>query len=580
MNLFSLKSASSADFLTSESFDCNDSFGHGFFQRRLLLLSIISIFIGNSETAIMSVIAKDVDHWCKQPPALNVSVASWKKRAIPVEEDGRFSRCHVYKHPEDPNDTQVVPCDEWSYDDQRAVQTIVSVWNLVCPRSGLLVLALAIQYLGSIVLLVTTGPVSDWIGRAPAITVVIPILLVTTVIGCVPTTYFFFAIVRFFVSGSAMCSLALCTIINFEVMAHQNRPLHVILCFALGFVLADTWISIMGYIEMNWTLKQAIFVAPTLLSLPAVFVMPESPRWLIASGRLKAAECVMLEAAKKNKFPLPSTASLLDRLSAQVDKNKGRIGSGGEYMLEGCSVRQRALIMFGSYFSISFSLYVTIFSSASRREGILQIISSVVTLLGFAWMLVVVTKFPLLKILTGCFATLGAAQCALSLATALNPPIISHALIVVIRPLVGVGMVVSIAYTLELFPTALRGTALCWTLGSGRIGTVCAFVMFKLQQFGREDVAFATAGSLMLASVLAFRRLPPATTVECAKIKASRQSALRNEVMGHMKRTLEQPTPERRFQGRQSPATPSKASSRKSKSRLGKSPKPRKQRDN
>ncbi|KAH9374204.1 hypothetical protein HPB48_018992 [Haemaphysalis longicornis] len=362
-------------------------------------------------------------------------------------------------------------------------------------------------------------------------------------------------------------------------MAHQNRPLHVILCFALGYVLADTWISIMGYIEMNWTLKQAIFVAPTVLSLPAAFVMPESPRWLIANGRLKVAECIMLEAAKKNNFPLPSTASLLDRLCAQVEKNKGRIGSGGEDMLEGCSVRQRALIMFGAYFSISFSLYVTMFSSASRREGSLQIISSVVTLLGFASMLVVVTKFPLLKILTGCFAALGAAQCALSLATALNPPVISNALIVVIRPLVGVGMVVSIAYTLELFPTTLRGTALCWTLGSGRIATVCAFVMFGLHQVGREDVAFAMAGSLLLASVLAFRRLPPAVTVECAKIKASRPSALRNEVMGHMKRTLVQPLPERRPQGTQSTGI-SKASSRKSKRRRRKSSVPRKQSDN
>ncbi|XP_077560550.1 solute carrier family 22 member 13-like [Haemaphysalis longicornis] len=575
MNLFTLKSVSSSDFLTSETFDCHDAFGHGFFQRRLLLLSIITIFIGNSETAIMSVIAKDVDHWCRQPSGLNVSVASWKNRTIPVEADGRFSRCHVYKHPDDPNDTQVVTCDEWNYDDQRAEQTIVSVWNLVCERRLLLVFGLAIQFLGPIVLLLTTGPLSDWIGRAPVITAVIPILLIATLIGCVPTTYVFFTIVRFFASGSALCSLALCTIINFEVMAHQNRPLHVILCFAFAFVLADAWITIMGYIEMNWTLKQAIFVAPTLLSLPAVFVLPESPRWLIASGRLKAAEGVMLEAAKKNNFPLPFTASLLDRLSAQVDKNKERVGGEGEDMLEGCSVRQRALIMFGSYFSISFSLYVTIFSSASLREGILQMISSIVTILGFAGMFVVVTKFPLLKVLTGCFAALGAAQCALSVATALNPPAISNVLIVVIRPLVSIGMVVSIAYTLELFPTALRGTALCWTVVSGRIGTVCAFVMFGLQQVGREDVGFATAGTLLLASVVAFRRLPPATTVECAKIKASRPSALRNKAMGHMKRTLDQPLPERRFQGTESPAT-STFSSRKSKRRRRKSSKSRK----
>ncbi|XP_077525801.1 solute carrier family 22 member 13-like [Haemaphysalis longicornis] len=527
----------------------------------------------------MSLIARDVDHWCRQPPDLNVSVASWKHRAIPVQEDGRFSRCHVYKHPDDPNDTQVVTCNEWNYDDQRAVQTIVSAWNLVCHRRGLLVFVLAIQHLGSIVLLVATGPVADCIGRAPVIMVVILVLLVATLIGCFATTYVFFMIVRFFVSGSAMCSLALCTIINFEVMTHQNRPFHVILCFAGGFVLADVWISIMGYVEMNWTLKQAIFVAPTVLLLPAVFLMPESPRWLIASGRLKAAECVMLEAAKKNNFPLPFTASLLDKLSAQVDKNKERVGGEGEDMLEGCSIRQRALIMFGSYFSISFSLYVTIFSSASRHESVLQIISSIVTPLGFAWMLVVVTKFPLLKILTRCFVALGAAQCALSLATAFNPQVLRDALIVVIRPLVSIGMVVSIAYTLELFPTALRGTALCWTVVSGRMGTVCAFVTFVLHQAGREDVAFAIAGSLMLASVLAFRRLPPAVTVECAKIKASGTSALLQKSIGHMRKSLDQPLTERRVQGTESPAS-SKASSRKSKSRLRRSSYPRKQRSN
>ncbi|KAH9374201.1 hypothetical protein HPB48_018989 [Haemaphysalis longicornis] len=577
MNLFSTKSTSSLDLLISEGFDCHDAFGHGLFQRRLLLLTIIAIFVANSEGALLAVIASDVDHWCRQPPNLNVSVTFWKNSAIPVEANGRLSRCHIYKHPEDPNDTQVVTCDEWNYDDQRAMQTVVSVWNLVCHRRGRLALVLVTQFLGSIVFLVATGPASDWIGRVKVITLIIPILLVATIILCVATTYAFFTITRFFVSGLAICSMALCSIVNFEVMAHQNRPLHVIFCSAMGFLVADLWRGIMGYFEIHWKLKQVIFLTPVILSLPAVFVMPESPRWLIASGQLKEAECAMLAAAEQNNFPLPSTAAFLGRLSAQVDKNRKRTGKAKEDVLEGCSFRLRALIMFGCYFSVCFSLYITIFSSVSRREGFLQIISSIMVFLAFTGMVVVVTKFPLLKVLTACFAALGAVQCALSMATTLNTPVISRALIVVMRPLALVGMVVSIAYTLELFPTALRGTALCWTLGSGRFGAVVACATFGLQQVGREDVAFASAGSILWLSLLAFRRLPPATTVECSKMEASRRVTLREEAVDHMKSTLKHLLPGR--PRRSMPSSPSSPASPKAESSRPKSPKLRKQRN-
>ena len=62
--------------------------------------------------------------------------------------------------------------------------------------------------------------------------------------------------------------------------------------------------SILGLVAMgisDWKTLQIVVSAPLFLLLLLYFVLPESPRWLIATGRYKEAKETIEKAAKMNK---------------------------------------------------------------------------------------------------------------------------------------------------------------------------------------------------------------------------------------------------------------------------------------
>ena len=50
----------------------------------------------------------------------------------------------------------------------------------------------------------------------------------------------------------------------------------------------------------DWKMLQIVVSAPLFLLLLLYFVLPESPRWLIATGRYKEAKKTIEKAAKMN----------------------------------------------------------------------------------------------------------------------------------------------------------------------------------------------------------------------------------------------------------------------------------------
>ena len=67
--------------------------------------------------------------------------------------------------------------------------------------------------------------------------------------------------------------------------------------FAIGEVL----VSFIAYTIRDWKTFQIVVSAPLFLLLLLYFIVPESPRWLIATGRLTEAKDILEKASRKNK---------------------------------------------------------------------------------------------------------------------------------------------------------------------------------------------------------------------------------------------------------------------------------------
>ncbi|KAL1436966.1 hypothetical protein MTO96_048987 [Rhipicephalus appendiculatus] len=527
------------DFLTSESFDCYDAFGHGTFQRRLLLLCTIAPFLANLHGCLFRLILRDVEYWCKlpaPPPHYNISLVEWRNLLLPEEIDGQLSRCRRYGNPHTPNGStpDTIPCTEWAYSDDGDLSrtSIVSDWDLVCQRRVLVDVMIAVHCFGACLLTIMAGSLADSVGRMPVLLAAVTILVISTVAGCLSKSYVTFVAVKFFSSGSVAAVMNITVMSAFEVTTHNNRPLHVIFAGTLGLLFSDIWYATIAPLEVGWMLKQTVFMLPTMLMLPSFCVVWESPRWLIAKARFEEAEAVMMSAATINHFPIDHTALLTDKLKTAMARNAVRLPSIDEDMLGGYSIRRRALILSLSYFAITFSVFVPTFAPANGKEPWYTLSSFLVNLLGYGVMDFMITRLTMLTVMNVWFAVLSVLECLLSLGVGTDFGLLSPALVMVATSFFYSGSVLCLVYALELFPTAVRGTAVCWVFACGRLGALLATIAREYQRLGRADVVHAVAGGLLLASMVAQRGLPHATNVECTKIEKRRSSAMGKRSIG------------------------------------------------
>ncbi|XP_070382741.1 solute carrier family 22 member 7-like [Dermacentor albipictus] len=597
MDLLFPQRLAGADLRTSESFDCEEGFGHGPFQKRTLLLIFLGVFSLTSQTDVVPLVTTDVDHWCKPLAGFNISAADWKNIAIPTEADGRFSRCRVYercKPPvqpssssedgnigsgpadagwwysrcflgerelDDTNDTSAAPCDEWDYDVRTAETSAVSYWNMVCHRRLLPAALVTLQTIGSVISLTLLGAFVDYVGRRAMLVGSAVAVVTCTVCTMVATSYVSYALARFLSGGSVAAYAVFAFLIPFEVMTHTNRPHQVLFVTVVSAAINEVWKAIVKSMVVDWRLKQAILLAPTAFLLPALSVAGESPRWLVAKGRLDAAEAVMMQAATTNNFPLATTACLVQKLREQVENRTGQKDTDKDDLIDCHSLRRRALAMFFVCFCMSFVYHVSTFSTARLGEFWIPGLTVVVTLLTYAAMHFLLTGVALITVLTTCFVLTGIIQCALSIAAAVGLDTVTKVLLALSKGASTVIFVHCLTYVLELFPSAVRGGAIFWAFASGRVAATCASMIFVLKPNAHEDVLFGVTGLFIFACLRVIRALPRTTVVEEAKIVTRLASDSTRITMDHMKRTLVRQTPEKAL--KTTSADSSKSSGRK-----------------
>ncbi|KAL1421433.1 hypothetical protein MTO96_004126 [Rhipicephalus appendiculatus] len=353
---------------------------------------------------------------------------------------------------------------------------------------------MASQQAGSAVFLLLSGAAADLFGRMPVL------LVVTTATDCDDSS---------------------------QLPGHRTTPLYIIFSATASFLLGDVWFTIIRVLEVSWHLKQAVFLSPTLLLLAAFVVVQESPRWLIAKGHLEEAEAVMMTAAELNHFPLSGTACLVDKLRRDRWKYRNSVPASGHErpLLDARSVRRRSLTMFPILFSLMFGVLTDVIAIMARsddnedRSVWFMVVMLVGTLLSYMTMYTLVTRFALVKVLSVSSAVAGCTHCLLSFTASFYS--VTTVLLALSHGILAVAVGVSIAYVMEIVPTAVRGVALCWALACGSIGAGCACSTLVLQQLGREDVAFG---------------------IECAvsDVANKRHASLSSKAsIDHMKKTLD-----------------------------------------
>ncbi|XP_063882013.1 organic cation transporter protein-like [Scylla paramamosain] len=196
--------------------------------------------------------------------------------------------------------------------------TLTSQFNLVCGRAYLRATYQSMYSFSSIAGSLVSGFAADRYGRKPVV-VVSQILYVATAIGITFLSSFNGILAFRFILGSL--GTPTFYMMGMEVCETKWRSL-------VGIVMALPWaIGTMlwggaGYLIRDWYWLQLFVSLPTLIVIPVLFLIDESPRWLIVTGRHDKALKVLRRASRLNKTTLPSDSQLLSMFKEIEHENE------------------------------------------------------------------------------------------------------------------------------------------------------------------------------------------------------------------------------------------------------------------
>ncbi|OXU19035.1 hypothetical protein TSAR_011958 [Trichomalopsis sarcophagae] len=194
-----------------------------------------------------------------------------------------------------------VECTQWEFDRSVFPETIISQWNLVCSRSHYANLQQSILMFGILLGSISFGFLSDRFGRKLPLMVSI-VLQLASGIGCAVVPWFPALLLMKFLSavatgGTMVTSYVICM----EIVGKSWRAAITIL-YQIPYSLGHMSLAGLAYWFRHWQHLQIAMTLPSIILLGYWWVVPESPRWLLAMGSQRAACKVLQTAAKINKL--------------------------------------------------------------------------------------------------------------------------------------------------------------------------------------------------------------------------------------------------------------------------------------
>ncbi|XP_017702915.1 PREDICTED: solute carrier family 22 member 14 isoform X5 [Rhinopithecus bieti] len=195
------------------------------------------------------------------------------------------------------------------------------------------------------------GLITDKIGRYPAILLSLLGLIIFGFGTAFVNSFHLYLLFRFGISqsvvGYAISSVSLAT----EWLVGEHRAHAIILehCF---FAVGAMLLTGIAYSLPHWRL---LFLVGGVLAVPLIsyiWILPESPRWLMMKGKVKEAKQMLCYAASVNKKTIPS--NLLDEV--QLPRKKVTQAS----VLDFCKNRQLCkviLLMSCVWFTVSYTYF-------------------------------------------------------------------------------------------------------------------------------------------------------------------------------------------------------------------------------
>ncbi|XP_067885469.1 solute carrier family 22 member 4-like isoform X3 [Heterodontus francisci] len=284
----------------------------GCYQRTIFFLLSIGLIPNGYVGLCMVFLADTPQHHCRLSNSSNMTIeeTSFTNLSLllpmeTVEGEQVYSKCTRFKTQVQDgfNDTirETEHCvDGWVYSKDRYISTIVSEWDLVCENGWKGPMATSVVYFGMTSGAFISGHISDRYGRKNVLYGAMIIQITLSFIQTTSWSWELFCTLCFFIGFGDMSNFVAAFVLGTEVLGKTTRTtyatLGVCMFYAIGYII----LPFFAYHIRNWRMLLFALTLPEILYIPSWWLIPESPRWLIAQGRMTEAEKIVQGFAKKN----------------------------------------------------------------------------------------------------------------------------------------------------------------------------------------------------------------------------------------------------------------------------------------
>ncbi|XP_074549423.1 solute carrier family 22 member 13-like [Halichoeres trimaculatus] len=462
----------------------------GLFQKRLLAaLCMPSIFVAFDVIGQVFT-GMSFEHNCNTDWILergfNLTEERQRNLTLPVNKDGKFESCKMFTPVDWDLETieayginSTTSCIHgWDYQAPPGSSSIMTEFDLVCERSGLIEASQSIYMAGYMIGALTYGAISDRFGRRFAVLLSLSVVLTFGVGLAFSPNIYVLLVLKFFcgTSGGVM-------VMNTSVLALEwTGPSKAAVCTVLLIIIYGVGLMLLSglaYLIPNWRILQLVLSSPVLPVLVFLYwFLPESARWFLAHGRKEEARKVLERAARVNKTPVPD--KLINQVDMKVSAKKGNMF----YIFRIPYLRKHTIIMGFNWFATSLLYYGLSLNVGGFGLNIYltQFIFGIVEIPANLGSLVLIQHFGR-RVCQSCFLLFGGTACLLTLAIPKDLPVVVTVIAVLGKMAATTSFSTAYVYTAELYPTVVRHNGVGLNSMCARMGGILAPLVRLLDTF-------------------------------------------------------------------------------------------------
>ncbi|XP_075728266.1 organic cation transporter protein isoform X2 [Rhipicephalus microplus] len=510
---------------------------YGKFQRNVYLFTLLREAPSAIHLVIYSFFFPTVEYWCAMPETLvgNITSVQWELLALPNSSSYPRHQCEFLEF--DVTVERVVvlgntsmPCETWEYGRSYYKGSMVQEWDLVCDRAWMRSLAQTATMVGMLVGTLMSS-LGDKIGRRPIIIAGYVICLFGSVCVAVSPSFSILVASRALLgSGLGMGqSSSFCLLM--EVIGLKERTAAA-LALGVGFSLGIIMLPGLAWFIQDWRMLQWAITTPFLAFIIWSWFLPESPRWLVAKGKMSAARKVILKACTDNRLHVDDIDIVLAQLRKKILQEEESAKKKASFVDLLRSRRMLLCTIVLVYASVTggitfYGLQLSV-TSLGGDPYLTFVLAALVEIPAVLVCYTAVRWFPRRPTMLAVYA--GTALCTFAVCLlSLDWVVLRQICGIAGKMLASVSLALLWIFAAEIFPTVFRTFGVSACLVGTRIGSSTAPLLLELRTYASYSlpmailVGFATLASmLMLLLPETFRVALPDTIHESVHLGNSK----------------------------------------------------------